>query len=108
MIVRTAMVVNLGDGREEYVNSKAYNIIEHEGYMRGREEAIAERKYIIKEDGSIHHLDEDIEDAYNRGRAEAIEDYTDWLRKTHANFDEDYAEDIKSDYLEQLKEDKHE
>ena len=41
-------------------------------------------------------------------RADVIDDYTDWLRKTHANFDEDYAEDIKSDYLEQLKEQKDE
>ena len=37
-------------------------------------------------------------------RADAIEEYTEWLRKSHANFDEDYAEDIKSDYLEWLKE----
>lgn len=40
-------------------------------------------------------------------RAKAIDDYTEWLRKTHANFDEDYAEDIESDYLEQLKEQKN-
>lgn len=39
-------------------------------------------------------------------RVDTIDDYTEWLRKTHANFDEDYAEDIKSDYLEQLKEQK--
>lgn len=39
-------------------------------------------------------------------RADAIDDYTEWLRKAHANFDEDYAEDIKSDYLDWLKEQK--
>ena len=44
---------------------------------------------------------------YQQGRADAIEDYTEWLRKTHANFDEDYAEDIKSDYLDWLKEQKN-
>ena len=49
-----------------------------------------------------------VEEAYQQGRADAIDDYTDWLRKTHANFDEDYAEDIKSDYLEQLKEQNNE
>ena len=42
-----------------------------------------------------------------RIRAEAIDEYTEWLRKSHANFDEDYAEDIKSDYLEWLKEQKN-
>lgn len=37
-------------------------------------------------------------------RADAIDDYTEWLRKAHADFHEDYAEDIKSDYLDSLKE----
>lgn len=37
-------------------------------------------------------------------RTKTIDEYTEWLRKSHANFDEDYAEDIKSDYLEWLKE----
>ena len=40
MIVRTAMEVNLGDGRKEYVDSKVYNVIRHEGYMQGRADAI--------------------------------------------------------------------
>lgn len=47
-------------------------------------------------------------EGYMQGRAEAVEEYTDWLRKRHANFDEEYAEDIKSEYLEWLKEQKNE
>lgn len=42
MIVRTAMVVDMGDGRKEYVDSKVYNVIMHKGYQKGREEARAE------------------------------------------------------------------
>lgn len=49
----------------------------------------------------------DIEYCYEKGRAEAIDEYTEWLRKRHANFDEEYAEDIKSEYLEWLKEQKN-
>lgn len=37
-------------------------------------------------------------------KADTIDEYTEWLRKTHANFDEEYAEDIKGAYLEWLEE----
>lgn len=47
MIVRTVMVVDMGDGNKEYVDSKVYNAIMHEGYVQGRAEAIDECKRAI-------------------------------------------------------------
>lgn len=46
MIVRTAMEVNTGN-RKEYVDSKAYTIIRHEGYLQGKAEAIDECLQIL-------------------------------------------------------------
>lgn len=68
------------------------------------------RKYAIEFDGQFANCDSlkvndmTIEQIRAEEREKTIDDYTEWLRKNHANFDEDYAEDIKSDYLEQLKE----
>ena len=42
MIVRTAIEVNLDDGRKEYVDYKVYNIIRRGGYLQGRKDAIDE------------------------------------------------------------------
>lgn len=39
MVVRTVMEVNVGN-RKEYVDSKAYVAIRHEGYMQGKSDAI--------------------------------------------------------------------
>lgn len=50
MIVRTVMVVDMGDGRIEYVDSKVYNAIMHEGYKQGRAEAIDEFLNQVKAD----------------------------------------------------------
>lgn len=50
MIVRTAMEVNIGN-RKEYVDSKAYTIIRHEGYLQGKAEAIDECAEVVS---SIH------------------------------------------------------
>lgn len=38
MIIRTAMEVDLGNGRKEYVDSKVCNIIREEGYADAIEE----------------------------------------------------------------------
>lgn len=67
---------------------------------RIRDEAIAE----LLSPYDVESIEELIENVKRKAMAEAIEEYTEWLRKVHANFDENYAEDIKSDYLDWLKE----
>jgi len=92
---------------EELIKNEPYKSC----YEYGEQQGKSERRYLIKEDGSIHNLDEDIERAYQQGRADAECEYTSKVFERLREVDADY---ISIDHLievlewakEQLKEQK--